>query len=97
MTPGAGAMAQPLKTRPTTKETRNDVGAERWRKTREEEKRVELEGSGGKCNSLRSRSEMTKTQHPSQITKEGGRHTRTATGGEGREASVSLAGPVGSQ
>lgn len=42
-------------------------------------------------------SEMTKTQHPSQITQEGGRYTRTATGGEGREAGVSLAGPVGSQ
>lgn len=48
MTPGAGVMAQPLKTRNDDKETRNDAGAERWRKTRKEEKREGLEGSGGK-------------------------------------------------
>lgn len=52
MTPGARVMTQPLKTRSTTKETRNDAGAERWRKTRKEERRGELEGSGGKWNSL---------------------------------------------
>lgn len=51
MTPGARVMTRPLKTRSTTKETRNDAGAERWRKTRKG-KRVELEGSGGKWNSL---------------------------------------------